>query len=116
MGRSSVVREQWLAWGAEQAESGLSVQQFCSERQISVNSFYVWRRKALGERVSSGAALVPVSIARGSSQVEVELSCGAVVKVPRDEASVRQVLGGSDGAGPRAMSGGTHVAGCQMQG
>ncbi|MGN6543640.1 MAG: IS66 family insertion sequence element accessory protein TnpA [Aureliella sp.] len=92
MGRSSVGREQWLAWVAEQAESGLSVQQFCSERQISANSFYAWRRKALGEKVSSDAALVPVSIARGSSRVEIELPCGAVVKVPQDGACVRQVL------------------------
>ena len=92
MGRSSVGREQWLAWVAEQAESGLSVQQFCSERQIAVNSLYVWRRKARGETISRGAALVPVSIARGSSRVEIELPCGAVVQVPRDEACVRQVL------------------------
>jgi hypothetical protein len=92
MGRSSVGREQWLAWVAEQAESGLSVQQFCSERQIPVNSFYVWRRKAQCEQDSGAAKLVPVSIARGSSQVEIELPCGAVVKVPQDEASVRQVL------------------------
>ena len=92
MGRSSVGREQWLAWVTEQGESGLSVQQFCSERQISVNSFYVWLRKAQGEKFSSGAALVPVSIARGGSRVEIELPCGAVVKVPQDEAPMRQIL------------------------
>ena len=92
MGRSSVGRERWLAWVAEQAKSGLSVQQFCAERQIPVNSFYVWRRKSLGEKASSDAKLVPVSIARGSSQVEIELPCGAVVKVPSDDASLRQVL------------------------
>jgi transposase-like protein len=92
MGRSSVGREQWLVWVAEQAESGLSVQQFCSERQIPVNSFYIWRRKARSGQGSSEAKLVPVSIARGSSRVEIELPCGAVVKVPQDEACVRQVL------------------------
>jgi hypothetical protein len=92
MGRSSVGREQWLAWVAEQAESGLSVQQFCSERQIAVNSFYAWRRKALGKTVSTAATLVPVSIARESLRLEIELPCGATVKVPQDEVFVRQVL------------------------
>lgn len=92
MGRSSVGREQWLAWVAEQAESGLSVQQFCSERQISVPSFYSWRRKALGKTASSDVTFVPVSIARESSQVEIELPCGAVVRVPQAEAAMRQVL------------------------
>jgi hypothetical protein len=55
MGRSRGGRRQWLAWVSEQAECGLSVKQFCDERQISLQSFYLWRRKVRGvENASTG--------------------------------------------------------------
>jgi len=92
MGRSIVGRDQWLAWVAEQAESGLSVQQFCTERQISVASFYGWRRKVLGKQDSRSAAFVSVLVAREPSRLEIELPCGAMLRVPHDDNALRQVL------------------------
>ena len=97
MGRSGFGREQWVAWVTEQSESGLSVKRFCDERQISLQSFYNWRRKIKGSEASS-AAFVPVSIVEhaagvgAAGQVEIDLSCGAKIRVPQGEESLRQVL------------------------
>ena len=38
-------REQWLQLINEQAESELSVAAFCRQAQLSVSSFYQWRKK-----------------------------------------------------------------------
>lgn len=98
MGRASVGREQWLAWVAEQAESGVSVKRFCDERQISLQSFYNWRRKSRGCEEASANAFVPVSIAEDASNsqntglLEIDLPCGAKIRVPQSEEPLRQVL------------------------
>ena len=82
-----------MAWVAEQAESGLSVQRFCEEKHLSVHSFYSWRQKAAAKPQSDQATFVAVSVLGGVKPVEIELACGAVIRLPRDEATLRQVLG-----------------------
>ena len=88
-------REQWSDWVSEQAAGGESVAEFCRRRKLSVASFYQWRRK-LAKESSIGpasAALVPVRLVE-QPRVEVELACGATIKLPvQDEAATRAVLG-----------------------
>jgi len=94
-------REQWLGWIAEQASSGLTIARFCESIGVPENSFYRWRAKLAGEPTGRpGAAatstdhhgdFVPLSII-GSTSVEIDLPCGAVVRVPTDDAMIRQVL------------------------
>lgn len=76
----------------------MSVKQFCDERQISLQSFYNWRRKIRGREEASANAFVPVSIVGCGSNsqnprlLEIDLPCGAKIRVPQGEESLRQVL------------------------
>ena len=38
-------REQWQALIDEQAESELSVSEFCAQYDLTVSNFYLWRKK-----------------------------------------------------------------------
>ena len=103
--------EQWAAWVGEQRESELNVAEFCDWIGVSPNSFYRWRQKltakgrspagkgltaerlsAEKESVSRGPELVPLTVLT-SPVVEIDLPCGAVVRVPNEDRSVRRVLG-----------------------
>ena len=103
--------EQWAAWVGEQRESELSVAEFCDWIGVSLNSFYRWRQKLAAKgrpparkehgaqrlsgtkgAVSSGPELVPLTVLN-SPVVEIDLPCGAVVRVPNDDRSLRRVLG-----------------------
>ena len=103
--------EQWAAWVGEQRESELSVAEFCDWIGVSLNSFYRWRQKLAAKgrplarkehgaqrlsgtkgAVSSGPELVPLTVLT-SPVVEIDLPCGAVVRVPNDDRSLRRVLG-----------------------
>ena len=42
---SASPREQWRERIAEQARSGVSIKQFCEERDLSPWSFYSWRKR-----------------------------------------------------------------------
>lgn len=93
MSRRRFSREQWQGWVAEQAESGLSVTAFCLSREIPAQSFYVWRRKLANKTTSESLAGSFVSVSfRGLGQVEIDLPCGAVIRVPPDESSIRRVI------------------------
>ena len=92
--------EQWAEWVAEQAESGLSVADFCDEVGVTTNSFYRWRTRLAAADETSGSQtaqalpvsrFVPLAIV-GSPPVEIDLPCGAVVRVPADESVLRGVL------------------------
>lgn len=106
---------QWAEWIEEQARSGLTIAAFCSLIGVSENSFYVWRRKlragvtgqtpgdamanAAGTSARAAVPFVELTLAgecSGSSAqsrgVEIDLPCGAVVRVPRDAALLEQVL------------------------
>jgi len=112
--------EQWAVWVGEQRDSELSVAEFCGWIGVSLNSFYRWRQKLAAEdrlstrdglarerqvasgetqRLSAGKGLmsgesrfVPLTVLT-SPAVEIDLPCGAVVRVPNDDRSLRRVLG-----------------------
>ncbi len=95
--------EQWADWIAEQAGSGLTITAFCESIGVSENSYYVWRRKlrAQDDECTSGTAgLLELTVVdtgtgwRGASgSVEIDLPCGAVVRVPGDAGLLGAVLG-----------------------
>lgn len=103
--------EQWAAWVGEQRESELNVVEFCEWIGVSSNSFYRWRQKlaandrpltrkghgpqrfsAMQGLLSHGPQLVPLTVV-ASPVVEIDLPCGAVVRVPNEDRSLRRVLG-----------------------
>jgi hypothetical protein len=98
--------EQWREWISEQAESGLSIAAFCEWIGVSQNAFYVRRRRLEARVEDSGAAkagvagsgiadrlsFVPLTVVP-ASVVEIELPCGAVIRVPDEEPVLRRVLG-----------------------
>lgn len=84
-------RERWASWLVEQQESGQTVAAFCAGKGVSQNSFYQWRRKLGSSSSQSKGGLVPVSVV-ASPGLEVELSCGATIKLPDDAELLRRVL------------------------
>lgn len=84
-------RSLWRELIDEQRGSGLSIAEFCRRQDVPQASFYQWRKK-LRESVPEPEAFVPLSVIGGSG-VEVELPCGAVVRLPSgDERSLEQVV------------------------
>ena len=102
MGRRRYSAEKWSAWIDEQRDSGLTIAAFCGVIGVSENSFYVWRRKLRSGRsatslskASPSESFIPLSIVESGGagdRIEVELPCGAVVRVPGDEPLIRQTL------------------------
>ena len=94
MGRHS--RDQWKSWLSEHPSSGLTVAEFCIRQGIQPQSFYRWRRKLAQEEATSSAAVqespfVSVSMISMSS-IEIDLPCGATVRVPADQSSLERVF------------------------
>jgi transposase-like protein len=88
----AAARRRWRELLAEQQRSGLSVAEFCRRREVSENSFYYWRRRLLEEGAPQAEAFMPLTVV-GTASVEIELPCGAVVRVPAsDERSLRTAL------------------------
>jgi hypothetical protein len=91
-----------------QRASGLSIAEFCRRKDVSQASFFQWRKKLRESSPENGtfasadspgrrpAAFVPLSVIDGngvSGGVEVQLPCGAVVRLPAgDKQSLRQVV------------------------
>ena len=104
MGGVRYPAEQWAEWIDEQEVSGLTVVEFCDAIGVSTASFYRWRgnRSTSTEKQSASRSetdrsnetrFVPLSIiSRPRVCVEIELPCGAVVRVPADESALRCVL------------------------
>lgn len=102
MGRQRYSAEQWAVWIDEQRSSGQTIAAFCGSIGVSENSFYVWRRKLRSRRVvaslakaSPGHSFVPLSIVESDGagdRIEIDLPCGAVVRVPGREPLIRQTL------------------------
>ncbi|MBT5320162.1 MAG: transposase, partial [Chloroflexi bacterium] len=93
--------EQWADWIAEQSESGVTISDFCDSVGVSENSFYVWRRKLRSAStggvcseagLSAGFIELAVTESRSAGRVEIELPCGALVRVPGEESLIRSVL------------------------
>ena len=93
MHRRRYSREQWAGWIAEQAGSGMGVALFCEAKELPVHSFYFWRRKlSADDRLNGdGASFVSVSVT-GLTQIEIDLPCGAIIRVPPDETATRRVI------------------------
>lgn len=87
--------EQWREWISEQAESGLSITAYCEWIGVSQNAFYVRRRRLESGTADFGIAgrlsFVPLTVVP-ASVVEIELPCGAVIRVPGEERVLRSVL------------------------
>ena len=84
---------------AEQEASGLSLIEFARERGLSPWTLYGWRRKLGRARrrrrtEESEAGFVAVDVlgaAVATGEIEVQLSDGVLVRVPRDVAIARLV-------------------------
>lgn len=87
--REQFWRETIAAWRA----SGLSVPAYCRRHQVSVASFYSWRRELRRRDEAAGGqravpAFVPVSIIPSCTfQVEVRCPSGHTVSVANADAS-----------------------------
>ncbi len=92
MQRRRYSREQWEAWFSEHRESGLTITEFWQRQDIPQKSFYLWRKK-LSKEVAEEQAFpfVPVSVAPTTS-IEIDLPCGATVRVPTESSAVHCVL------------------------
>ena len=88
--RRTYGRDQWLDWLAEHRASGMPVSNFCVEKGIPEGSFYHWRKK-LSEELPEAESFVAVSIV-APSVIQIDLPCGAKVRVPADRTSVDCVL------------------------
>ena len=88
--------EQWARWIREQPRSGLTIVAYCESRGVSPKSFYRWRARLAEERVDEEApdpgTFVPVTVI-GAREFEVDLPCGATLRVPAEESLLRIVLG-----------------------
>lgn len=111
MGRRRKDRElYWRSVLERQADSGLSVAQFCRQESVSAPSLYAWKRKLQQQEAGSaaidsqgaetapwGAQLVPVRIESGSSPVPVRIALpqGASIDAPSgiDRSALVELLG-----------------------
>ena len=94
MQRRRYSRDQWRAWLFEQAGSDVSVVEFCRRKGVSAKTFYLWQRKLADEPAGQETVdhpLVPVSLV-GGAQVEIDLPCGATIRLPSDESAARLIL------------------------
>lgn len=83
-------RERWRRLLKRQASSGLSVAEFCRQEDVSGASFYQWRKRLESEE-SSPDSFVPLSVVKGQA-VEIELPCGAVVRMPDGDAQALEQI------------------------
>ena len=81
-------REEWRELVDRHLQSGLSISEFCRREQTTENSFYRWRRVFTQEKETPFVPLAVVDRRR----VEVELPCGATIKVAADRESLREVF------------------------
>lgn len=97
-------RERWRGVIESQAESGLSVAEFCRRHDVSPASFYAWRKRLREENAASrhgkstGAftALRVVDDAAVSDDAgggaSIEFPGGAVLRLPATGAAMRQAI------------------------
>jgi len=88
-GDRDVAKEQfWREAVARQASSGLHVRAFCQQEQLTVSSFYAWRR-TIWERdgqVKLASSFVPAVVTRdvtSEASFTLELAGGHVLRMPR---------------------------------
>lgn len=85
-------REQWQALIDEQAESELSVSEFCAQYDLTVSNFYLWRKKLSNDSQSLMqpdnwlAFDIPASAEKepgGAWEIELALPGGVVLRMNR---------------------------------
>jgi hypothetical protein len=89
-------------------QSGLTASTFCAERDLSLPSFYAWRRRLRCSDSASPVAadladeprFVPISLLPASLPIELVLPTGTVVRVPPgcDLAFLRSLVASLGGA------------------
>jgi hypothetical protein len=85
--------EQWSRLVELQQKSGQSVRVFCKQQALSEPSFYSWRQRLRNERPVSFALVDTASAASAAgAAIEVILTSGDRLQVPRDAAALRMVL------------------------
>jgi hypothetical protein len=89
--------EYWRDLIEQQARSGQSVSVFCSERGLTEQSLYYWRKRLnLNQEGAVSFALVTTDQAGGrdAAPLELELGSGQRLRIPRgaDAATLRTVL------------------------
>jgi hypothetical protein len=95
--RDPAREQQWRELVSEWRASGLSVREFCSQRQLREANFYSWRRE-LQQRdarpaPASPLAFVPVTVTSTKAMVEVRCPSGHVVAVTNaDRDTLRQLF------------------------
>ena len=90
---------QWRGWFLEFDASSLTVEKFCKSIEVSVQSFYKWRRKLKDELIAGlpkplPPEFVPVSLSSSAASptLEIELSNGVVLRVSNNVDSLRPLL------------------------
>ena len=95
MGRKSrFSKEQWSCFIAEQVASGLSAAKFCKQKNLRLPTFYQQRRtlSSKARERTDCRTLVPLQVVAGDL-VDVELACGATIKLPtNNESASREIL------------------------
>lgn len=85
-------RQQWQALVDEQAESELSVSEFCAQYDLTVSNFYLWRKKLSDDSQSPAqqdnwlAFDIPASgnqSAGSTWEIELALPGGVVLRMNR---------------------------------
>jgi hypothetical protein len=74
--------------------SGLTVTEFCDFEEVSVASFYQWRKRLAARRANSGPSLpfLPVHVSPApASAIEIYLPNGARVCLPDGDVEVLRV-------------------------
>ena len=103
--RRSSKERLWRRMVRQWRSSGLSIRDFCAERQISEGNFYAWRR-TIAERDAQAARFVPVHVVpdpkpagdgsgNGSDNgLELLLGAGRVLRIGQnfDTATLRRLL------------------------
>ena len=89
MQRQRYSAEQWAAWFEEFDSGDLTIAEFCRLKGVSVNSYYVWRRKL--RDTASEPAFVSVEVA-ATDVVQIDLPGGATLRVPNHAEALRPVL------------------------
>jgi predicted alpha/beta hydrolase family esterase len=89
---NSSKEEQWRSRLQRFQTSGVSVARFCQREQVSVPSFYQWRKRlaAATAKVTS-PVFVPVRLTQPTA-VEIQLPNGARVRVPPGQPDALRVV------------------------
>jgi hypothetical protein len=95
--RAATKDEQWRERIAEQERSGLSVKQFCKERELTECSFYAWRKRLRGQGPVRFALVERGALRQDSAteaSLELVLATGERLRIGAgvDPATLRTVL------------------------